>query len=95
MNDYLLLIALIITGCSLSGVLLIYLHCRRLKKRYNGYLIKYIRECDRLIMELEHTRIEKDTMEKLFKTYFSKAAGSLDAESRTVTTATDSEINVS
>ena len=75
MNNYLLLIAWSIAGCSLSGVLLMYLHCRRLKKRCNRYIVKYIRECDRLITELEHTRIEKNTTEKLFKTYFSKAAG--------------------
>lgn len=36
--------------------------------------MKYIREHDLLAKELEYARIERDTMEKLLKTYFLKEA---------------------
>lgn len=73
MNDYRLLIAWVISGCSLLAVLLIYLYCRNLKRYYNRYLMKHIGEQDRLKRLLEQTCIEKNTIEKLFETYFSRA----------------------
>lgn len=73
MDNYLLLIATIIAGCSLIVLLLMYLHYRSIKQYYNKYISKYIHENDRLTRELERTLIEKDTIEKLFKTYFSEA----------------------
>lgn len=74
MDNYLLLIATIIAGCSLIALLLMYLHYRSIKQYYNKYISKYIHENDRLTRELERTLIEKDTIEKLFKTYFSEAS---------------------
>lgn len=73
MNNYILLVAWSIVACSLVAVLLIYLHYRRMVRHYNKYMMKYIREHDLLAKELEYARIEKDTMEKLFETYFSEA----------------------
>ncbi len=70
----LLLIAWSIAVCSLAGVLLMYWRYRRMVQYYNNYIMKYIREHDLLTKELEHARIEKDTMEKLFETYFAKEA---------------------
>lgn len=70
----LLLIAWSIAVCSLAGVLLMYWRYRRMVQYYNNYIMKYIREHDLLTKELEHARIEKDTMEKLFETYFSEEA---------------------
>lgn len=70
----LLLIAWSIAVCSLAAVLLMYWRYRRMVQYYNNYIMKYIREHDLLTKELEHTRIEKKTMEKLFETYFAKEA---------------------
>lgn len=74
MSNYILLIAWSIAGCSLAGVLLMYWRYRRMVQYYNNYIMKYIREHDLLTKELEHTRIEKVTMEKLLETYFAKEA---------------------
>lgn len=74
MSNYTLLITWSIAGCSLAGVLLMYWRYRRMVRYYNKYIMKYIREHDLLKKELEYARIERNTMEKLFKTYFSDAA---------------------
>ena len=74
MSNYILLIAWSIAVCSLAAVLLMYWRYRRMVRYYNKYIMKYIREHDLLAKELEHLRIERDTMEKLFETYFSEAA---------------------
>ncbi|WP_373155455.1 hypothetical protein [Bacteroides cellulosilyticus] len=73
MSDYALLIASVIVCCLLAAVLLMYLHCRRMKRNCNMMIVEYLREHDRLTKELERTRIEKDTIEKLLKTYLSEA----------------------
>lgn len=39
---------------------------------YNNYIMKSVHEHDLLTKELEHIRTERDTMEKLLKTYFAK-----------------------
>lgn len=90
MSNYTLLIAWSIAGCSLAAVLLMYWRYRRMVRRHNKYVMKYIREHDLLAKELEYTRIEKNTMEKLIKTYFSEATQCLRAESGTATNATGS-----
>lgn len=73
MNDYALLIASVIVCCPLIALLLMYLYYCRMVQYYNKSLTKYIHEYDRLTRELERTCIEKDTIEKLLKTYFPKA----------------------
>ncbi len=85
MSNYTLLIAWSIAGCSLAGVLLMYWRYRRMVRHYNKYIMKYIREHDLLAKELEHALIEKSTMEKLLKTYFSEATDSPDAVKSTAT----------
>lgn len=59
MNNYLLLIGSLITGCSLIALLLMYLHHRRMKQYYNKQITKYIPEQDRLTSGPERTRMEK------------------------------------
>lgn len=73
MSNYILLIAWSVAGCSLAAVLLMYLHCRHMKRNCNMMIVEYLREQDRLTKELERTRIEKDTIEKLLKNYLSEA----------------------
>lgn len=41
-------------------------------RHYNKYIMKCVHEYDLLEKELEHTRIEKHTMEKLLETYFAE-----------------------
>lgn len=79
MNNYILLIAWSIAGCSLAAVLLIYWRYRRMVRYYNNYIMKYIREHDLLTKQLEYARIEKKTIERLFKTYFIEATCSCGA----------------
>lgn len=74
MSNYTLLIAWSVTGCSLAGGLLMSWRYRRMVRHYNNYIMKYIREHDLLAKELEYAHIERDTMEKLLKTYFLKEA---------------------
>ncbi len=59
MNNYLLLIASIIAGCSLIALLLMYLHYRRVKQNFNMIIVKHLREQNRLLKELVRIRMEK------------------------------------
>ena len=43
MNNYILLIASVIVCCSLAAVLLMYLHCRRMKWNCNMMIAEYLR----------------------------------------------------
>lgn len=72
MSNYILLIAWSIAGCSLAGVLLMYWRYRRMVRYYNKYIMKSVHEHDLLTKEMEHIRIERDTMEKLLKTYITE-----------------------
>lgn len=72
MSNYTLLIAWSVAGCSLAGVLLMYWRYRRMVRHYNKYIMKSVHEHDLLAKELEHLRIERDTMEKLLKTYITE-----------------------
>lgn len=83
MNAYILFIASAIVFCSLATVLIMYLHCRRLKRNRNKYIMKYIREQDRLKRELERTYIEKEVMENLLKSKLAETTDSTVAENQT------------
>lgn len=74
MNNYILLIAWFVAGCSLAAVLLMYWRYRRMVRHYNKDIAKSVHEHDRLTKELEHARIKRDTMEKLLKTYIPEEA---------------------
>lgn len=65
-----LLLSLGIALCSLIGVFFIYIYSRRIKQKCNSNMMKSIREQDRVTKELERTRIEKETIEKLLKDYW-------------------------
>lgn len=74
MSNYILLIAWSVAGCSLAAVLLMYLHCRRMKRNCNMKIVEYLREQDRLTKELERTRIEKEVMEDLLQSRLAKTS---------------------
>lgn len=44
-----------------------------MKRNCNMMIVEYLRKHDRLTKKLERTRIEKNTIEKLLKTYLSEA----------------------
>lgn len=44
MNNYILFIASAIAFCSLAAVLLMYLHCRHMKRNCNMMIVEYLRE---------------------------------------------------
>jgi len=67
MDHYIILAALIITFLSVVAVGVIYFHYRRMEIKKDHDIIMRIREQDRIMRELEKTRIERNTLEKLLK----------------------------
>lgn len=67
MNAYIILTALIIALLSLTAMLATCICCRRMEQEKNHNIILRIREQDRTAKELEHTRIEKQTLEKVLE----------------------------
>lgn len=65
MNNYILLIPLAITFCSLAAAVFLFLHCRRVEKNCNISIVRSIHDQDRVRRELELTRIEKEAIEKV------------------------------
>lgn len=65
MNNYILLIALAITFCSLAAAVFLFLHCRRVEKNCNISIVRSIHEQDRVTRDLERTRIEKQAVENV------------------------------
>ena len=73
MDDHIFLIVLGIPFCSLAIVTFVFLHCRKVEQKCKRYIAKGIHEQDCLARQLERTRIEKETMEKVIKTELSEA----------------------
>lgn len=67
MNDYTFFIALAINICSLVALLFLFLYCRRIDRKCTHYIAKSYCERDHAFRETERIRIEKETIEKLFK----------------------------
>ena len=67
MSAYIILTALIIALLSLTAMLAICICCRRMEREKNRSIVLRIREQDRTAKELEHTRIEKQTLEKVLE----------------------------
>lgn len=82
MNDYILLIALAITFCSLAATLFFFLQWRRAEKNYNINIVKSLHEQDRVTRELERTRIEKQTVERVLKTQLTEMVQNTLAKAR-------------
>lgn len=89
MNDYIIFISLGIAFCSLAIVTSVFLHCRKIEKKYNYYMAKSIREQDGLTRELERIRVEKEMMEKMIKAELSDAVKSSITEKKTDSRMTD------
>ena len=68
MNVYIILLALAVALLSLAAAFAICICCRRMEREKNRSIVLRIREQDRTERELEHARIEKQTLEKVLET---------------------------
>lgn len=75
MKEYTCIIALAVILCLLIAICCLYLRFRRIKKTYSSNLIRNIREQDRMARELEQTRLEKETIEKVLEKRLTVTAG--------------------
>lgn len=64
MHDWILLLALTISALSLAAAWIVCRGCRNMRREKDRRIVEVIREQDDLIRELEHTRIEKKTLER-------------------------------
>jgi len=67
MNGYITLTALIVAAIALVAAGIFWLRYRRMEYKKNSSIVQCLLEKDRIERELEHTRIEKRTLEKLLK----------------------------
>lgn len=71
---YILLAALAVALVALTGGVAVFLYHLRMKKRYVRCLALRLREQDRVERELERTRIEKATLERVLLAKLSRSA---------------------
>lgn len=94
MTDYVLLIVSVIACCSLTAVLLICLHFRRVRREYHIHIVRQLREKDSVSAELERTRLEKEVMEKVLKINLSETVESSIAQNAPSISVSDCEKHV-
>ena len=73
MDKYIIFASLIITFLSLVAVGVTYVHYRRMEHKKDRDIMLRIREQDKIMKELEQTRIERNTLEKLLKTELNRS----------------------
>lgn len=76
MNEWIIFLALAVTVLSLVTAGCVCACCQRMEQRKNSGILRAVREQDRLARELEHTRIEKETIEKMLVSKLSKSGES-------------------
>lgn len=64
MHDWIIFLALTISALSLAAAGTVCRCCRNMRREKDRRIVEVIREQDELIRELEHTRIEKKTLER-------------------------------
>lgn len=65
MHDWIIFLALTISALSLAAAGIVCRCCRKTQREKDRRIVEVIREQDDLIRELEHTRIEKRTLERV------------------------------
>ena len=68
MNEWIILMALVVAALSLAAIGLVCCHCRQMERDKNRGLVQAVREQDRIARELEQARIEKETLERVLET---------------------------
>lgn len=66
--------ALVVAALSLAAISLVCCHCRQMEREKNRGLVQAVREQDRIARELEHARIEKETLERVLETKLASPA---------------------
>lgn len=84
MDKYLLFTSIGLAGSVLIIVGMLFFYCRRIEHRCNRSIAKCLREQDYLARELERTRVEKSTLEKLLRMKLSEVVELLLTEAKTV-----------
>lgn len=68
MNEWIILMILVVAALSLAAIGLVCCRCRQMEREKNRGLVQAVREQDRIARELEHARIEKETLERILET---------------------------
>lgn len=68
MNEWIILMALVVAALSLAAIGLVCFRCRQMEREKNRGLVQAMREQDRIARELEQARIEKETLERVLET---------------------------
>lgn len=67
MDTWILILALIVSVLSLAVTVIACFSYRKMLREKDRNIVHAIREQDQLLRELEHTRIEKETMKEIIK----------------------------
>lgn len=65
MHNWILIMALIISCLSLAAVGIVCRCCRKMRLEKDRRIVEAVREKDELLWRLEHTGIEKETLERV------------------------------
>lgn len=84
MNEWIILMALVVAALSLAAIGLICCRCRQMEREKNRGLVQAVREQDRIARELEQARIEKKTLERILETKLTATAETSAAKKKTV-----------
>lgn len=74
MNEWIILMAVVVAALSLAAIGMVCYHCRQMEREKNRGLVQIVREQDRIARELEQARIEKETLERVLETKLAAAA---------------------
>ncbi|MDL2212814.1 hypothetical protein LJC29_02490 [Bacteroides sp. OttesenSCG-928-N06] len=78
-----IIIIILVAALALVAAILLYMRNRQLKKEKECNAIKYIHQQDRMVRELEHTRVEKETLERVIRIGIEKITGIDNKQSNT------------
>lgn len=65
MNEWIIILSLMVALAALTTASLTYCCCRKMQREKNHSIVRILHEQDLLAKELEHIRIEKETIERL------------------------------
>lgn len=80
MDEWIILLSLVVAALSLAAIGLVCLRCRRMEREKDRSLVRALREQDRLARELAHARIERQLHERLLVTKLAAPAETSDAK---------------
>lgn len=72
MQDWIILMALVVAAAALAAAGIALFLCRKQKRERDRALVQALREQNRLVRELEHLHIEKETVENIIRAILPK-----------------------